>query len=305
MRTEAAIVVRDAITPPLLSVVTPFHRDDPSALLASLTPAPQEVEFVLLDDGSSDAALLSRTITACARLGAAARIVVWSDNRGRSAARNRLIEAARGEYVLFLDADMRADDADFIPRWLHLIEATHPAAAFGGLSLRHAKRTAATALHFDLFARSDCRDARARTSAQFVSTANLLVRRDVLTAIPFDSEFVGWGFEDIDWALRASATAPILHIDNTASHLGLDEVSTLLRKSVQAGPNFARLAAKHQAAVSRFAAYKAARALRFAPARPFLMRALAWLAKFSAAPMLMRRLALKLFRAAHYAEHLP
>lgn len=307
MRTEATIMVRDEKAAPILSVLTPFHRDDPCALLASLTHAPAGVEFVLVDDGSGDAAMLARVVAASTRLEAPARIVVWADNRGRSAARNRLIAEARGVYVLFLDADMKPDHPGFIRRWLQLIDEKQPHAAFGGLSLRHARRTCDNALHYNLFARSDCRSAAGRAGApsQFVSTANLLVRRDVLTALPFDSGFIGWGFEDVDWALRAAETTPIHHVDNGASHVGLDSAEVLLRKSMQAGPNFARLFAKHPRAVSQFAAYKAARVLRWAPARAFLMRAFAELAQLRVTPIAMRRAALKLFRVLHYAEHLP
>lgn len=307
MPAEATIMVRDENAPPLLSVLTPYHRDDPCALLASLAPAPAGVEFVLVDDGSGDAALLARVVAACAGLEAPARIVVWADNRGRSTARNRLIAEARGDFVLFLDADMLADRADFLRHWVGLIEDKRPHVAFGGLSLRHAVRTPANALHFNLFARSDCRNvaARARSPSQYVSTANLLVRRDLLAALPFDPGFVGWGFEDIDWALRAAEIAPIDHIDNTVSHIGLDSAEALLRKSVQAAPNFARLFVKHPRAVSRFAAYRAARLLRLAPARKLLMRASATLAQLRLTPMPLRRAALKFFRTLHYAERLP
>lgn len=307
MRTEAIIAVRNEAARPTLSVVTPFRRDDPSALLAALAPAPMGVEFVLLDDGSGDAALLARAVAACARLGGPARIVVWTANRGRSQARNRLIADARGEYVLFLDADMMPDHPGFLRRWLQFIHERRPHVAFGGLSLRHATRVPENALHFDLFSHSDCRSAttRARSPAQHVSTANLLVRRDLLTTLPFDSGFIGWGFEDTDWALRAAATAPIDHVDNTASHVGLDSTEVLLSKSEQAGSNFARLFAKHPRAVSRFAAYRAASLLRWAPARPLLLHALAAFTKLRMAPMTLRRAALKLFRALHYAEHLP
>ncbi|MEQ1617493.1 MAG: glycosyltransferase family A protein [Terricaulis sp.] len=307
MRTEAVIAVRGGASSPTLSVVTPFHRDDPCALLAALAPAPTGVEFVLLDDGSGDAGLLARAVAACAHLEASARIVVWAENRGRSEARNRLIAEARGEYVLFMDADMKPDHPEFLRRWLRLIGERRPHAAFGGLSLRHATRARDNALHFDLFAHSDCRGAaaRARSSAQYVSTANLLVRRDLLATLPFDSGFIGWGFEDVDWALRAAETAPIHHFDNTASHVGLDSPEALLRKSVQAGPNFARLFAKHPRAVSRFAAYRAARVLRWAPGRKHLLRAFAALALLRGTPMAMRRGALKLFRVLQYGDHLP
>ena len=289
-----------------LSVLTPFYRDDPSPLLEKLHNAPDGVELVLLDDGSSAPALLANVVGAASRTGAPARILSWDNNQGRAAARNALIEAAQGEYVLFLDADMAPDAPNFLARWLDIIDAQAPQIAFGGLSVKHATRARETALHYNMFAHSDCHDAarRAGAPAQSTASANLLVRRELLAAVPFDSGFTGWGFEDTEGALRAAAHAPIVHVDNPATHTGLDSVDTLLRKSAEAGPNFARLLARHPQA-ERFAAARTARVLRHTPARRSLRSMCAAIARGERAPLPLRRMALKLYRAAHFAEHLP
>jgi glycosyltransferase involved in cell wall biosynthesis len=293
---------------PRISVLTPFHRHDPSPLLHSLSRAATNIEFILLDDGSASATLLADVVHACGRLDASARIIVWRDNKGRAAARNRLVQEARGEYVLFLDADMAPDGPRFLQTWLDTIDRERPLVVFGGLSVTNAVRTHENALHYDMFAHSDCRAARARARepTQFAASANLLVRRDFLQTNPFDDGFVGWGFEDVDWALRAAQHTPILHIDNAATHVGLDEVTVLLRKSRQAGPNFARLARRHPKAVARFAASRVARLLKRTPSQERVRPLLAWLAQdpVQATPMWVRRIALKLYRASHYAEHL-
>lgn len=305
---ERVVAVRASARTPRLSVLTPFHRHDPSPMLARFAHAPEDVEFILLDDGSADVALLAGVIAAAHAAGVQARVIVWERNAGRAAARNRLIAEARGAYVLFLDADMIPDRASFLHAWLSVTRCQQPDVAFGGLSLRHAARTRETALHHDLFAHSDCRSAHARAlaPAQSVATANLLVRRAFLETHPFDDSFTGWGFEDTDWALAAERDTAILHVDNPATHAGLDSVATLMRKSAEAGPNFARLAAKHPIAVSRFAAYRAALVLQLAPARRQMRGACAWLARdpLGATPMPLRRAALKMYRAAHFAEHL-
>lgn len=308
MSRERIITFGPPIAAPQLSVLTPFHRDDPSAMLARMANAPAGVEFVLLDDGSADIELLARVVTAASALNAPVRIIVRERNEGRAAARNRLIAEARGQYVLFLDADMLPDRPTFLLHWLAVTRCQQPDVAFGGLSLRHAQRTRDTALHHNLFAASDCRSLEERelAPAQSTASANLLVRRAFLDAHPFDAGFTGWGFEDTDWALTAARDTEILHVDNPATHAGLDTAATLLRKSAEAGPNFARLAAKHPRAAKRFAAHGAARALQLTPLRPQLAEACAWLARdpLGAAPMPLRRAALKLYRAAHYAEHL-
>lgn len=292
---------------PRLSVLTPFYKYNPSELVARLSPAPADVEFILLDDGSRSAHLAANVLQALEAAGASARLIIWSQNRGRAAARNRLLEEARGEYVLFLDCDMLPDSSRFLSTWLGVIQTQRPEVAFGGLSLTHAEATPETALHHNLFAASDCAPAhiRQRKPAQSLATANLLVRRAFLRQLPFDDAYVGWGFEDVDWALTAARHTPILHVDNPATHAGLDDVDTLMRKSAEAGPNFARLVAKHPQA-QRFAAHRTARALKHAPMRTHLRNLFAWLARdpMGAAPMKLRRVAFKLYRASHYAEHL-
>ncbi|HRO04454.1 MAG TPA: glycosyltransferase family A protein [Terricaulis sp.] len=134
---------------PRLSVLTPFYRYDPAPMLAALAGAPRDVEIVLLDDGSRSATLLSSVIAAAERTGAPVRVIVWEDNRGRAEARNRLITEARGEYVLFLDADMIPESPRFLHTWLALIQSQRPFTAFGGLSLANVSPTSETALHHD------------------------------------------------------------------------------------------------------------------------------------------------------------
>ncbi|MGE0742752.1 MAG: glycosyltransferase [Hyphomonadaceae bacterium] len=305
---ERIVSIGAGAAAPRLSVLTPFYRYDPSDLLARFAHVPNDVEFVLLDDGSASAELLSSVMRAAEKLGAPVRIVVWEENRGRSMARNRLIAEARGDYVLFLDADMAPDDTHFLSIWRGIIHTQRPDVAFGGLSLARARSTPETAFHYSLFERSDCQPParRMRRPAQSTASANLLVRREFLERFPFDHGFVGWGFEDTDWALRVAEHTEILHIENPATHVGLDSIDSLLRKSAEAGPNFGRLARKHPGKVTRFAAHRLARVLRRTPARRHLRKGLAWLARdpMGAAPMLVRRTAFKLYRITYYAEHL-
>ncbi|WP_078916276.1 glycosyltransferase family 2 protein [Streptomyces viridochromogenes] len=88
-----------------LSVVVPFYNVAPyfSALLESLSAQHlKDVEFILVDDGSSDSS--SQTASYWVRKDKRFRLIV-QDNLGLSVARNVGVSHGVGEYLAFADAD--------------------------------------------------------------------------------------------------------------------------------------------------------------------------------------------------------
>ena len=293
---------------PRLSVLIPFYRDDPAPLLAALDVEAARlggaVEILTLDDGSGDEALAAGAAVAVEAMAAPARLIRLSANEGRAKGRNRLMAAARAERLLFLDADMLPDSSDFLANWLALIEAEDPAAAFGGFTLDRTPVDPARGLHRALSLRADCRPAAVRQTepAKSLCTSNLLARREVFALEPFDEGFKGWGWEDVEWALRVGRRWSVRHIDNPASHLGLDTDAALVAKYEQSPANFARMVAAHPRESAAFPIRRTARALARLPLRSWWRPQLRRLALAAAAPMLLRVAALKLYRAALYAE---
>jgi glycosyltransferase involved in cell wall biosynthesis len=293
---------------PAISVLIPFLRDDPCALLQALDREAGRlagrVEIVALDDGTGDSALAERVGGAIMAMACPARFVRLAANEGRSKGRNRLMANARGRYLLFLDSDMAPDTERFLANYLSLIAAEDPAVAFGGFTLDQTPVTREHALHRAVTLRADCRPAAERQAepAKTVCASNLLVRRDVFEQEAFDERFVGWGWEEVEWAIRVARRWPVRHIDNSASHIGLDTAPALLGKYVQSKGNFARMVADHRDVVRDFPSYKVARLLALVPARPLWRNALKRVALADSAPLPARVLATKLFRAALYAD---
>jgi hypothetical protein len=293
---------------PILSVLIPFLRDDPTDLLRQLdSEAPAlsgAVEVVLLDDGTGDAALTARLRGALDALALPARLIILSVNEGRARGRNRLTIAARGRAWLFLDSDMKPDTPRFLQTWIALTAERDPAVAFGGFSLDQAPDDPRFAVHRALSGASECLPAseRAKQPEKYVYTSNLLVRRDVFAAEAFDPGFSGWGWEDVEWAMRVSRRFEVVHIDNPATHMGLDTVEDLARKFDQGAGNFARVVALHPETVAAYPSYRAARALKRLPARPWLRGLTRRAAGSSALPVRARAFALRLYRAAVYAD---
>ncbi|AQR62127.1 glycosyl transferase [Brevundimonas sp. LM2] len=293
---------------PAVSVLIPFLRDDPTDLLGLLDAEAGalggSVEIVLLDDGTGDTVLTERLQATIRAMALPVRLITLTMNEGRSKGRNRLAKAARGGSLLFLDSDMRPDHGRFLSTWADLVARENPAVAFGGFSLLQAPTDARFAVHRAMAARSECvpYQERAKTPEKYVYTSNLLVRRDVFETEAFDAEFTGWGWEDVEWAMRVARRFAVVHVDNPATHMGLDTVEALAGKYEQSAVNFARVVARHPDIVSGYPSYKAAKLLKRVPAlasvRPWIRRAAVagWL------PSGARAFSLRLYRAALYAE---
>ena len=290
---------------PSLSVLVPFFRDDPCDLIAALdAEGAAGVEILVLDDGSGDAALADRVAATVASLTGPARLIRLAANEGRAKGRNRLMAEGRARHLLFLDADMLPDGPRFLSRYLDLIGSEDPAVAFGGFTLDRTPLDPARGLHRALSLRGDCRPAAVRQMepAKSLCTSNLLVRREVFDIEAFDETFSGWGWEDVEWAIRVGRRFDVRHLDNPASHLGLDTDAALLAKYDQSPANFGRMAAKHPDEAATFPVHRAARALSRLPLRALWRPLLRRLALARPFPMIARVAAVKLYRAALYAE---
>ncbi|TRO92188.1 glycosyltransferase family 2 protein [Glycocaulis profundi] len=289
---------------PVLSVAIPFYREDPSPLIEALTgQLGSGAEIVLFGDGPASRAAAQGLLRRVPRMDAPVRLIVSGVNLGRSGARNRLAAAARGRWVLYLDADMTVGP-DFITRWRRALDGAAFGAAFGGYDLP-ADIAPEHRVHAALARAGDVHGAAAREKigATAVCSSNLAVRRDLMTAVPFDEEYRGWGWEDVDWAVRAARTAPLAHVDIPASHGGLQTVDELLAKFEQGGINYARFLGLHPEMAALPGAKAAGLIARTRSAG--LVRALAVPAsKSEALPVRARVLAVKLCKAALAAREM-
>ncbi|WGM39677.1 glycosyltransferase family A protein [Caulobacter sp. NIBR1757] len=288
---------------PRLSVLIPFLGDDPAQLARELAAQSAEIEIVLLDDGGKDGDLAARIAETVQALPCPARFVRLAANVGRARGRNRLASEARAPHLLFLDADMLPDSETFVADWL-AVAAGDAAVAFGGFSFQRTPVDPRFALHRAMALRSDClpADQRAQAPEKHVFTSNLLVHRDVFEAVAFDERFTGWGWEDVEWAMRVARRWPILHPHIPASHLGLDTAPALIAKYRQSAANFARVVEAHPEVVSGYASFRVARLIRRLPARGLLREAARLAALSRLLPSRARAFAMRLYRAALYAE---
>jgi glycosyltransferase involved in cell wall biosynthesis len=184
-------------------------------------------EVLVLDDGSEDA-----TPDVARRHGAR---VIRQERQGAAAARNRGVREARGDIVLFLDADCRAD-----PRWVE--EITRPLREESGpdatVGLHDSAQTSLVARFVQLEHEFRYERMSAREKIDFLNSGNCAFRRKTLLEYPFDETF--HRLEDVELSFRLTRDGrtmifvPAARVD----HRHPETVAALLRRKF----NYARYA---------------------------------------------------------------
>jgi glycosyltransferase involved in cell wall biosynthesis len=200
----------------LISIVIPtFNRKETLQVvlpsLAGQACSPESYEIIIADSGSTDG-----TAEYIQSLGDARVRFFTMENRGRSGARNRGIKEARGELVLFTDADIIADE--------HLLESHRklyqmiPGSAVVGCEVQVASLEEYERVRRD---RKNWRTlhptTRKKLSWLYFLTGNALVpRARLIEAGMFDENFTGYGHEDLELGYRLQRIGVPIHYNPQA-----------------------------------------------------------------------------------------
>lgn len=175
-----------------------------------------DLEVFVVDNGSTDAS------AAVAQRYSTVRWVPLGSNLGLAAAMNEGSKLARGEYLLFLNNDMR-----FAPDFVAVLAKTlsdHPDAFaadakqydWTGAWVVHARTVLRRGFSWSsplLAWRFDQEDVRDITPCAFGSAANLMVRRRLFDSLGGWDQNYPMGFEDVDLCFRAWARGwPTLYV---------------------------------------------------------------------------------------------
>ncbi|MBR1783861.1 MAG: glycosyltransferase family 2 protein [Bacteroidales bacterium] len=226
----------------MISVCIPVYNTNVVPLARQLAQqagsVEERIELVFIDDCSTEEYIEANT--SLAELG---KYIQLDENVGRAKIRNLFLAHAEGEYLIFLDNDMRLKDADFLRRYAEAA-AKGVAVAVGGVCYDKRFRDKTHALRYMYGTQAESRDAATRAKDPYRSfmTGNFMVRRDVLEQHPFDETLKGYGHEDtlFGYSLKCN-NIDILHIDNAAM---IDNVETnieYLEKSRHAVENLAKI----------------------------------------------------------------
>lgn len=120
-------------TCPLVSVVVPTYNNETRIACSLESIIAQDypnIEIIVVNDFSTDATenIARRVLEGCGR---PFTIITHTENRGASASRNTGMDAAKGEFVWFVDADDTAEH-NLVSRLYALIEENKCDLSFGG-----------------------------------------------------------------------------------------------------------------------------------------------------------------------------
>jgi len=212
-----------------LSVLIPVFRTDISLLVGKVAVQLQlskiPFEIIVLDD-SADARFYDWH--ADFKTSTQLRILTATTNKGRSGSRNFLMQQASGSHWLFLDGDM-AIPSGFIQNYLAAIEQLPSSVIVGGIEYE----TSAKGLRNFVGTQREVHTATDRQQHPYraFTAANVVLPAEKIAAIRFDESIVTYGHEDTIFGLALlDAGIEILHIDNPATHLGLDDDITYFEK---------------------------------------------------------------------------
>jgi len=218
-----------------ISILIPVYNYDIITLVHSLTGGMKEVpefcEIIIGDDGSTEEhrnkfrSLEDKNIS----------LVVSNINIGRAAIRNKLALQAKGDFLLFLDADVRLPGTAkaYLQGWLKHVRSAM-AICGGTLYSENKPGDPDKFLRWQYGKTKEQKKASERNKHpySYFSTFNVLIDKTVFSKLRFYEEIRQYGHEDtlLGYQLK-KAGINILHIDNGLVHEGMESNAEFLNKT--------------------------------------------------------------------------
>ena len=215
-----------------ISVLIPTFNYDCRRLVEQLLQQlPADGEIIVGDDCSTNPNVLDALKEMEGWPGC--RIFRPTHNLGRAAIRNALAREAKGEWLIFIDADAEVRSSSFISNYL--AAAREADVVCGGTgNMRRCPRPSAR-LRYDYEVAAERRltlEHRRRHPYVGFTTFNFLIRRTTFLNILFDEHCREYGHEDTLFGLELKMRGiKVLHIDNKLTHLGLEDADIYLSKT--------------------------------------------------------------------------
>lgn len=255
----------------MLSVLIPVYNFDVVPFVADLAKQCSvcniSFEIVCLDDCSAEKFRIKNA--------ALKHIdnVVYEElpsNIGRSKIRNRLAEQAKFENLLFLDCDSKTNDTKFIENYIANIDGK--SVVYGGRN--YALNKPENPKEYFRWCYGVKRETissgdRKKKMYSHFMTNNFCIPKAIYQSIKLDETIKGYGHEDTLFGIELKKQhVPILHIENSLCHIGLEDFETFIRKTEEGIANLNQLLNQNKVdeSIKLLKAYKMVKKIGLEPA---------------------------------------
>jgi glycosyltransferase involved in cell wall biosynthesis len=194
-------------------VVTTYNQKDTLKLaldsLSKQIKFPKAFEVIITDDASSDS--IDEMIKKL-RFPIFLKYISSEKNIGRSRNRNRGLQKAVGQQIIFIDGDMVPDDS-FIESYIKAWQQFPESVILGSWKPRPDLKISRWQRYFLSRGRLAMKQG-ARVPGKYFTSGNFSIPKKIIDTISgFDTSFDGWGGEDTDFGFRLEAAdVPIYFI---------------------------------------------------------------------------------------------
>lgn len=222
-----------------ISVCIPIYNFDVRELVYDLKKEIKnqsiDAEIILIDDASD-----KNFIQINSELqNKVEQFVLLEENIGRSKIRNLFLKHTDGDYLLFLDCDVKIDNENFLTNYLKEIERNRGVEVVYGnfkIDLTYSKT-----LRNRYSVEKEIFSVDRSSDFSLLKTVNFIIKRDIFKKFPFNEHLVNYGYEDFVFAktlefgnVKFSAIQnPVIHIDDTSNEVFLNKTETAMSSLYQ------------------------------------------------------------------------
>lgn len=205
----------------MLSVLIPTYNYDCTTLVSELQRQIDAsgivAEVIVMDDASPDVSVCqaNKSIDNLSHC----RLIELPTNVGIARIRNLLADAARYDYMLFLDSDIFPVYDDFLQRYVEA--CTRADVLCGGLMFRAESPRRECVLRYKYGSRVESQSVERRMQQPYgeFKTLNFFISRRAFMSTRFNEDFVRYGHEDTLFGKELQQNGfSLLHIDNPIYH---------------------------------------------------------------------------------------
>lgn len=226
-----------------ISVCIPVYNFDIKNLIIALRTEIQinqiDAEIILIDDASDENFNeIYKEASAYAD-----QVIFLEKNVGRSRIRNLFLKHTKGDYLLFLDCDVKIDNTDFLKNYLQEITQNREAEVIYGnfkIDSSYSKTLRNRySVEREIFSGDKTSD------FSVFKTVNFIIQRETFQKFLFDETLIHYGYEDFVFAKKmelndvkfSALNNPVIHVDDTSNEVFLAKTETAMNSLFQLSQN--------------------------------------------------------------------